>query len=1362
MAAQNEINQHHWGGEMAESDASKSSMVMGVTAETGNGCHVSGVPNSILEAEQIEINERRKIAGIGPIEENPGLVGLALSGGGLRSAVYHLGLLQGLKKAGLLRYVDYLSTVSGGGYIGSYWLSLAQQLSSGCDRPKASIHDVPVSELSECPESADTVKSGTKTGEPHGSDENSKRNDSKTAEEFYQNAGWLSRYDGQFRDAGQYLGDFFQFAGSYLFSTFCVLVFVWALLIALAAGAAFTYRSLDLEPVDDVLSVIRWDVEALKPFLPTLLIAYLWVVTLTAAKTLHGTRHHPLIGLATTVVLSALSLAAWRFARVYWLPALGFVIFTVAAPCMLALFLRILGSWGRRMADLLAIAAGLLVAAVIIGYSISVSRMAPQGSEDWCHAWLEDGQPAFLAIAGAAAVGVVVFCGWLFARDAAHGNLQTDKVGRSVLTFLTTLLPCTVLAGLVVLMTNSMLNLSWIGPYLGLPDGDIFSQKSLREPLFALILLSLLPLLSFRRLLESTRREAGFVERLLFKLVIYASLIGLPLTAFGFLVQENVSGFADYRNPELLRRDILQWRAFADLSTDELGINLLHSLLNTPGQGPSNPSEKPDPAKTNPAKTNQGKTDQGKTNQSIRQLATAVIDAEREFENEQDKLFGRLYWERQESELADAQRGWLARLSKLLQFDKTIQDYLQRQGDRREAQEALIQRWNSHLESQVLTKELMLIASRRARSAKSGPNGNAETGTQADTTDNPTDPERSDSPFGGADYQQLRDDEQFLEKIARSMKMRAEAQNYSDQSDQLLAYWFRAAAWALKRDQPYSGIALAASEFRPEERREFNRLLLEALFPNMIRPRKQISTKIVPMADQCTRGDIFWGAVALAVPLAFLLPVNLLAPFFSHYRRQIRGRFLSPPDPCRSEVPGGTGGHGRPRSQGQQDGSVVGEVPLSQMDVCKVGAPYPLLGTTLQCLGSLPADGCPPGDAFPPNWQQAFVLSPKYCGSSATGYFPTTEHPFCNIAFADAVTISGAALSPMGSVNSAVLAVMAALNLRINRWYSIPDPKNSSWRSWWLRRCFYVTPFVLLREIIRGLTHPRPNELFRPDQEKPYRCRIGALADGGFTDFLGVMELLKRRCRLVIVSDAGRNDKDDENKALGDVIRRARQHDGIRILELDHDRPLEIERLRRDSKTHQSPQHFVFGRIQYLDGSSGLFVYLQMAITGDEELDLVQYNATHGSFPHEPIVNQFFTDDQVEAYRSLGFHTASVLCQELHTPEGRDLVGGPVRHLTTDQLIEQLTDGYCLHCGAEERIRGDFLSRLSLRDPALFTKAGDTDLQKQHSDREEFSLHLLEQDAKYRRASWQRLEKALARLSGNSLLPQGNNRPPKK
>ena len=66
------------------------------------------------------------------------LFGLALSGGGIRSATFNLGVLQGLAKKGLLDCFHYLSTVSGGGYIGGFWSAWRAQkdLESGCTGTK--------------------------------------------------------------------------------------------------------------------------------------------------------------------------------------------------------------------------------------------------------------------------------------------------------------------------------------------------------------------------------------------------------------------------------------------------------------------------------------------------------------------------------------------------------------------------------------------------------------------------------------------------------------------------------------------------------------------------------------------------------------------------------------------------------------------------------------------------------------------------------------------------------------------------------------------------------------------------------------------------------------------------------------------------------------------------------------------------------------------------------------------------------------------------------------------------------------------------------------------------------------------------
>ncbi len=78
-----------------------------------------------LEAEKIYISQRRTAAGLpakGALASG-GAIGLALSGGGTRSATINLGVLQQLQEQGMLKNVDYLSCVSGGAYIGSWYVS---------------------------------------------------------------------------------------------------------------------------------------------------------------------------------------------------------------------------------------------------------------------------------------------------------------------------------------------------------------------------------------------------------------------------------------------------------------------------------------------------------------------------------------------------------------------------------------------------------------------------------------------------------------------------------------------------------------------------------------------------------------------------------------------------------------------------------------------------------------------------------------------------------------------------------------------------------------------------------------------------------------------------------------------------------------------------------------------------------------------------------------------------------------------------------------------------------------------------------------------------------------------------------------
>src|SRR5215471_9136533 len=102
----------------------------------------------VAQEELIQVaNRQEKVLG----ESGQPLLGVSFSGGGIRSATFNLGIVQGLAKSGLLARVDYLSTVSGGGYVGT-WLHgvirrhadgdpRSPQLKSLLTRPESTPHN---------------------------------------------------------------------------------------------------------------------------------------------------------------------------------------------------------------------------------------------------------------------------------------------------------------------------------------------------------------------------------------------------------------------------------------------------------------------------------------------------------------------------------------------------------------------------------------------------------------------------------------------------------------------------------------------------------------------------------------------------------------------------------------------------------------------------------------------------------------------------------------------------------------------------------------------------------------------------------------------------------------------------------------------------------------------------------------------------------------------------------------------------------------------------------------------------------------------------------------------------------------------
>ncbi len=160
-------------------------------------------------------------------------------------------------------------------------------------------------------------------------------------------------------------------------------------------------------------------------------------------------------------------------------------------------------------------------------------------------------------------------------------------------------------------------------------------------------------------------------------------------------------------------------------------------------------------------------------------------------------------------------------------------------------------------------------------------------------------------------------------------------------------------------------------------------------------------------------------------------------------------------------------------------------------------APYPLINTclNLQLLGG--------GDD---NFKGAkasdyFLLSPFYFGSKITGYVDTdTFKDYQELTLPAATTISAAAVNPgMGTYSNKLLSVlMTTFNVRLGFWISNPLKRNESERVWW--------PWYFFKELFSkiGTSNRKLN-----------------ISDGGHIENLGVYELLRRRCRLILSVDAG-------------------------------------------------------------------------------------------------------------------------------------------------------------------------------------------------------------------------------------------------
>jgi hypothetical protein len=310
-------------------------------------------------------------------------------------------------------------------------------------------------------------------------------------------------------------------------------------------------------------------------------------------------------------------------------------------------------------------------------------------------------------------------------------------------------------------------------------------------------------------------------------------------------------------------------------------------------------------------------------------------------------------------------------------------------------------------------------------------------------------------------------------------------------------------------------------------------------------------------------------------------------------------------------------------------------VPTLEGGYC---GPYPIVNTTLNLNAGVEL-------AQQERKAASFVFTPAFCGFAASstdnellprdfdaeGYRRTVGYAFPpGPHLGTAMAISGAAANPSsGHDTSGPMAFLLTLfDARLGWWLGNPRHRDASRLAGPLFALKYLFAELL------GLTTAR--------------SRFVNLSDGGHFDNLGLYELVRRRCRYIIVVDA-EQDGALTFGSLGGAIRKCRADFGVEI-DLTPD-PIRL------AVNGFSQAHCVVGSVTYpesdagrlapfcagpstvnSDRARGWILYLKASLTGDEPADVIEYRSRNKQFPHQTTSDQFFSESQFESYRRLGLH----------------------------------------------------------------------------------------------------------------------------
>jgi hypothetical protein len=283
----------------------------------------------------------------------------------------------------------------------------------------------------------------------------------------------------------------------------------------------------------------------------------------------------------------------------------------------------------------------------------------------------------------------------------------------------------------------------------------------------------------------------------------------------------------------------------------------------------------------------------------------------------------------------------------------------------------------------------------------------------------------------------------------------------------------------------------------------------------------------------------------------------------------------------------------------------------------------------------------------------SFTFNADWIGGPDVGYMKTAELEAVvkpqlarDLTVEAAMAISGAAVaSAMGRASRWYGTLLAVTGTRLGSW--LPNPgfvdvwcsarthENHDWTVPGIPRLRRLT--YLLREVL-GM----------------HRCtdRLLQITDGGHYENLGLVEALRRRCKVVYCIDAS-GDTPPTAGTLADAIALAYEELGVSI-ELDDGseawrvvpgsaEPLEPKDPLSALNARLSERVVLTGRITYPPESglpkgerTGTLVVAKALLTPGMPYDVLSYAARNAAFPRDSTGDQFFDDDKYCAYTALG------------------------------------------------------------------------------------------------------------------------------